>query len=272
MGPGFAAVTEDDGILVTSAEVNGFELAELRFPPGYIQEPFEPELPYVAVVLEGGLEKSFRSRTVQLDGACALTMPAGATHGARFGSKGARIAIVRATSASTPVAGSIDRLVELRGRGISWLGWRLVGELRTADAAAPLAAEGLALELLAVTSRETEADRRPGPPPAWLRLAEELLRANIGARVGLRELADAVGVSPTYLARAFRAHHGDSVGEYGRRLRLAWAATEIASSDTPLAVIAARAGFADQSHFTRLFRRHVGVTPARYRRETRVPN
>jgi AraC family transcriptional regulator len=76
-------------------------------------------------------------------------------------------------------------------------------------------------------------------------------------------------VHPTHLARAFRARHGVSVGEYGRRVRVAWASAELAASDRPLAMIAAQAGFADQGHFTRLFRRYVGTTPSRYRELTR---
>ena len=177
--------------------------------------------------------------------------------------------IVKPEDASNPVAGGLDRLVELRGRGLSWLAWRLAGELRASDAAAPLAAEGFALELLAATSRETRrAELRVGRPPAWLCSAEDLLRARIGACVGLGELAEEVGVHPTHLARVFRAHYGVSVGEYGRCLRLAWAAAEVARGDTPLATIATQAGFADQSHFTRLFKHYVGTTPARYREET----
>jgi len=85
--------------------------------------------------------------------------------------------------------------------------------------------------------------------------------------IGLGELAEIVGVHPTYLGRAFRAHYGLSVGEYGRRLRLAWAAAELARGEKPLAEIATSAGFADQSHFTRVFRRHIGTTPARYREQ-----
>jgi len=267
---GFATVSEEEGVLVTSADVNGFTLAELRFPPGYVQDTFEPELPYLALVLEGALEKSFRSRTLELDRACGLIMPVGATHGARFGSTGARVVIVKPTDASSPVAGCLDRLVELRARGFSWLAWRLAGELRASDAAAPLAAEGFALELLAMTSRETKSERQVGRRPAWLCSAEELLRARTGDCVGLGELADAVGVHPAHLARTFRARYGVSVGEYGRRLRVAWAATEVARGDAPLALIATQAGFADQSHFTRLFKHYVGTTPARYRQATRV--
>jgi AraC family transcriptional regulator len=268
MRAGFATVTEDEGVLVRSAEVNGFTLAELRFPPGYVQDEFEPELPYLALVLDGAVEKSFRLRTVHLEPESALTMPVGATHGARFGPKGARIVIVKPRSASNSVGGCLDRLAELRGCGLGWLAWRLAGELRASDTAAPLAAEGLALELLAVTSRESGAERHAGRAPRWLRSAEELLRARTGDCVCLGELADAVGVHPTHVARAFRTRYGVSVGEYGRRIRLAAAATELASSDTPLAMIATQAGFADQSHFTRLFKLYVGTTPARYREDT----
>jgi AraC family transcriptional regulator len=265
MGMGFGTVTEEEGIFVTSAEVNGFTLSELRFPKSYVQPPFEPELPYVAVVLEGALVKSFPRQSLELGRANAVTIPVGATHGALFGSDGARILIVKPRSASEPVAGCFDRVAELRGRELTWLAWRLAGELRASDAAAPLAAEGFALELLAATTREARPERSPGRPPAWLRSAEELLRARLADRIGLGELAEAVGVHPTYLARAFRVHYGLSVGEYGRRLRLAWAAAELARGEKPLVEIAASAGFADQSHFTRVFRRHVGTTPARYR-------
>jgi len=262
-----ATVVEEEGVLALSREVNGFTLSELRFPPGYVQAAFDPELPYLAFVLDGSLEKSFRRRTMWLGPASGVTMPVGAWHGACFGAEGARIAIIRPRDSSGAIAHCLDRVVMLRGRSLSWLAWRLVGELRASDTAAPLAAEGYALELLAETSRETRPQRRTGRQQPWLRNAEEMLRE--GHCTGLTELANAVGVHPTHLARAFRARYGTSVGEYGRRVRLAWAAMELGRSDTGIATIAKRAGFADQSHFTRVFKRYVGVTPARYRAETR---
>jgi AraC family transcriptional regulator len=264
----FATSSEENGVRRTSGALNGFEVAELRFPPRFVQAPFEPESPYLAVVLDGGLEKSFRFGTLSLAPGKALTMPVGATHGARFGPTGARVVIVRARSAERAAAGCLDRLVELRGQRLGWLAWRLAGELHADDTAAPLAAEGLACELLAAAGRERRGERATGRPPAWLVAVEELLHARIGDCIGLGELAEAVGVHPAHVARVFRARHGVSVGDYSRGLRLAWAATEVARTDTSLAVIAARAGFADQSHFTRLFKRSVGLTPARYRAET----
>jgi AraC family transcriptional regulator len=263
VGAGFATVTQEEGVTVTSADVNGFTLAELRFPPGHVQEAFEPDSAYLALVLDGAMEKTFRRRSLSFDKGSALTMPAGTRHSARFSSRGARIVIVKPRGASS----SLEQLAELRGSGFAWLAWRLAAELRASDAGAPLAAEGFALELLAATTREVGGVRRSGPPPAWLHSAEELLRANLGDCIGLGEVASAIGVHPAYLARVFKAHYGVSVGDFGRRLRLAWAATEIARGDTPLATVATQAGFADQSHFTRFFKRHVGITPARYRAE-----
>jgi AraC family transcriptional regulator len=262
MRAGFAAVVEEEGVVLRSADVNGFTVGELSFPPGYVQDEYEPELPYVAVVIQGAMEKSFGTG-MSFGAGSALTMPAGATHGARFGPEGARIVIVKPRDGSSDLARSLGDLVQLRGGGLSWLALRLAAELRASDRAAPLAAEGLALELLAAATRATTS--RPRCTPPWLDAAEEILRARIGDCIRLSELAAEIGVAPVQVARAFRGRHGVSVGEYGRRVRVEWAAVETARSDRPLVEIAAAAGFADQSHFTRLFKRYLGTTPARYR-------
>jgi AraC family transcriptional regulator len=191
----------------------------------------------------------------------ALTMPAGLRHGARFGPAGARVVIVKARGGGSGF--SCTRLEKLRGSTFGWLASRLASELRAVDAAAPLAAEGLALELLAAASRESS--RPSDRTPAWLVRAEDVLRARTHDCVRLSELAEELGVPAVRLARAFRRHRGVSVGEYGRRVRIEWAASEIVRGERSLAEIAAEAGFADQSHFTRLFKRYEGVTPGQYR-------
>jgi AraC family transcriptional regulator len=262
MRAGFATLVEDDGVVIRSADVNGFTVGELSFPAGYVQDEYEPDLPYVAVVIHGAMEKTFGGGRFFGAGS-ALTMAAGARHGARFGRQGATIVIVKAREASSDLACSIDRFVELRGGGLSWLARRLAAELRASDAAAPLAVEGIALELYAAATRESTQPPRRSPP--WLDAAEEILRARSGECVGLSELAIELGVPSVQVARVFRARHGISVGEYGRRLRIEWAAGELARGDRALAEIAVEAGFADQSHFTRLFKRYLGTTPARYR-------
>ena len=108
----FASVVENEGVVSRSANVNGFTVGDLSFPAGYVQAPFEPDLPYLAVVIGGALQKSF-GRGMPLGSGAGLTMPAGATHGARFGPHGARIVIVKARGRESEVR--FDRLRRLQG-------------------------------------------------------------------------------------------------------------------------------------------------------------
>jgi AraC family transcriptional regulator len=75
-------------------------------------------------------------------------------------------------------------------------------------------------------------------------------------------------VHPHHLARAFRRHRGASVGGTLRRLR-AERGAELLRGPLPLAEVALRVGFSDQSHFTRCFGRVYGTTPGAYRRRVR---
>jgi AraC family transcriptional regulator len=72
-----------------------------------------------------------------------------------------------------------------------------------------------------------------------------------------------------HLAKAFRRIEGQTAGEYLQRLRVRAACDRLRNSDDSLANLAADYGFADQSHFTRTFRKIVGVTPAAFRNVSR---
>jgi AraC-like DNA-binding protein len=78
------------------------------------------------------------------------------------------------------------------------------------------------------------------------------------------DLAAAAGCSRHAAYRAFRQVYGLAPSDYQRQLRVR-AARGMLSRGTPPAVAAAEAGFADQAHLTRWFRRYYGVTPGAYR-------
>ena len=82
--------------------------------------------------------------------------------------------------------------------------------------------------------------------------------------IALLDLAQAAGVSRNQVIRDFKTHRGLTPGAYGRHLRLEAAKANLREGGE-LAEVSALAGFADQSHFTRVFRRACGVTPNRYR-------
>lgn len=100
----------------------------------------------------------------------------------------------------------------------------------------------------------------------WWNEALDLLNAEASQPVSVAAIARRVGVHPVHLARVCRHKLGCTVREYLRQRRTlaAWCACEEHSQ--PLSAIAARSGFADQSHMTRAFTRELGISPARLRR------
>jgi AraC family transcriptional regulator len=143
------------------------------------------------------------------------------------------------------------------------LALRLYREFRLMDGVSPLAIEGLVLEIFA------ELVRLAAPPrlPPWLTRARELLHDRFQDNLGLAEIAATVGVHPVYLASTFRRHFRQTIGEYQRQLRVEFACNQLATGRAGLAEIALAAGFADQSHFARVFKRHLGMTPGTYRKQ-----
>ena len=103
------------------------------------------------------------------------------------------------------------------------------------------------------------------PFPQWLERVRNILEQRFAEPYKLSEIAAEAGVHPVHLAREFRKHYGSSVGEYLRRMRIEYACRELMASNLAVINIAFAAGFADQSHFSRTFKRLCGTTPGRYR-------
>jgi AraC-like DNA-binding protein len=98
---------------------------------------------------------------------------------------------------------------------------------------------------------------------ALLELLSEVI-ANLEGDVSLEVLAARAGLSPHHLHRSFKRLVGETPKQYTQRLRLEWAAAELACTERSVLEVALAAGFV--SH-TRAFRRHLGRPPARYRSE-----
>jgi len=89
----------------------------------------------------------------------------------------------------------------------------------------------------------------------------ELIDAALDARLTVEMLSREVGLSAAHFARAFKETMGRAPHQYLLALRLERARRLLETTEASLSDIAQRAGFADQAHFTRLFKRAFGTTP-----------
>ena len=107
---------------------------------------------------------------------------------------------------------------------------------------------------------------RGGLTPLQARRAMELLNAHLSGRILLTDLARACNLSVRHFTRAFRQTTGMAPHQWLVQRRIEKAKDLLSHTVQPLSVVAADCGFADQSHFTCVFTRAVGVTPAQCRR------
>lgn len=105
-------------------------------------------------------------------------------------------------------------------------------------------------------------------PRTWgiVRGVLEWCEANSRKGVRLKDVADAVGYSPSYLSRLISRHLGRSLSEHLHRRRMEAAKQLLEGSDLPVRRVAEQLGYADPAHFSRAFARAVGVPPQTYRR------
>lgn len=251
-----------------SLELDGFGIIEAWFPAGEILTRHTHERACIAVMLEGSFDLHFTAKSYPCPPQSVFTEPAGEAHANFIGAAGAHVVVVQPNPAREellrPFAPLIGRATHRYHAGMTERASQLARELDRIDDLSALAAEGLVLDMLVGLTRLEIGWRRQ--PPRWLLQAQELVHARFAEPIKLADLANEVGVHPAHLARCFRTQFRLSLGSYVRRLRLEWAARELVRAPTPLAELALGAGFADQSHFTRFFKRRFGVTPSVYRR------
>ncbi|MFC5996456.1 helix-turn-helix domain-containing protein [Pseudonocardia hispaniensis] len=100
------------------------------------------------------------------------------------------------------------------------------------------------------------------------RAVRDYIQDHLAENISLNDLAASVSLSRYHFARRFRASAGTTPHAFLLRQRIDRAQTLLSRTNMSLLEIAAACGFADQSHMTRAFRKHVGATPGEYRRRS----
>ena len=109
--------------------------------------------------------------------------------------------------------------------------------------------------------------------PDWVRELKEIIQDQIDTNLSLTNISKSLDIHPSYLSREFSKHFNNlSFGEYTRKMRIEKATELMKTTTYSLTEIAYLTGFSDQSHFTRIFKKHTGQNPSAYRKKFRKSN
>jgi len=242
-------------------------LADVRYPER-CHLPFHlHSRPYFCLIRGGTYTEGYDRKTRRCAPGMLVFHPAGESHSETFDESHVASFNVEIgpewTRRMEEFGILLDQPVEFeRGEAVT-LALRMLEELSANDAESGLSIEALTWEILAAFGgARTGFDKSQ---PQWLKDALGTFDSRLDESVSLRRIAREVGVHPVYFAAAFRRFHGCSPGQYLRRKRFERARHLISDPDVSLAQVAIDAGFSDQSHLNRIFRRFTGMTPRQYR-------
>tara|TARA_X000001388_G_scaffold77218_1_gene77095 strand:- start:2848 stop:3663 length:816 start_codon:yes stop_codon:yes gene_type:complete len=97
-------------------------------------------------------------------------------------------------------------------------------------------------------------------PPHWLKLAVQALHDD--NNIGISDIASSVGVHRVHLSRVFHSHFGVPISHYRQKIRIQRSLSSLLYYHQGLAQTSSDSGFSDQSHFTRVLKRHFNIPPS----------
>jgi AraC family transcriptional regulator len=148
-------------------------------------------------------------------------------------------------------------------------------DLRAGCPAGRIFGESLANAIAAYASNKYSVsscrfpEYRDGLPAACLRNVLEYIHANLDSDLGVAEIARVALISPYHFGKLFKRSTGHTLHQYVLEQRIRKAQSLLAVSNIGLAEIASMVGLANQSHFTTVFKKKMGVTPGCYRAQVR---
>lgn len=243
----------------------GLLLSENHYQPAQSTPIHHHEVALFYFVLEGNCREQAEHTEAVHPPSTLVYLPAGAEHATRWSAESQGRCFHLELTQTFP-SERVPQQSAVFSRGATpTLMQRLYTEFQCWDSYSPLIAEGIALELLGTLGRQ-QSSAQPSRE-SWLSTVEQCLRANTQSPPSLTQLAQLVDIHPSHLVRAFRKRFHTTPGEFVRQLRIEQACQRLRQEpQLSLTELALELGFADQSHFSRTFRKQLGVSPDAYRR------
>jgi AraC family transcriptional regulator len=256
------------GAVQSRREQSGAIFTDLRHTTPRKLPSHSHELSFFAILTEGLYGEKYARQQRQFRPFTVHYRPAGIPHQDEVGPRGARFfeieirPIWRERMKDCFSALDVAR-DDCKGGELLWLAMKLFREVHGKAVADDLCVESLLSELMAATTRMPHTEK--GQRPVWLSRVIEKLAIEYAERITLDDLSQEAGVHPVHLSRVFRKFVGEGIGEHVHRLRVRAACEQMRVPEVSIADISLALGFADQSHFTRAFRRVAGMTPMAFR-------
>lgn len=254
------------GITKRSVDYDGILITDTFYNNDHVFPKHSHENLYIAYVIEGSYIESTRHETKRcLPGSVVLH---------RIDEKHSNTSFARKNRILNAEIGQdwiekyninyseIEKNISRNGFEMKLLFAKLYNEFLINDDVTTLAFETGILEVF--NSLLTAGNFITGSKPAWVNRAEEILRYEEPSKLNLTYIAAETGVHPAHISRDFPRYFHCTMSEYIRRLKIEKAEEYLTRGNVSLADISYRCGFADQSHFTRIFKKFKGITPRQY--------
>lgn len=240
-------------------------LSEVRHEAVKCVAEHQHEAPYFSLLLDGAYEERGEGFDLRYEPYMLVFHSAGTLHQDHILGACRFFAVDLLPKWEAVIAGlggTRAHVFELAGGDPVWLVLRLYREFLARPDAAESIVEALVYELCAHVAKRCVEEFRE---PLWLPTVDSAVREQFRQPFDLASIASTVGVHPTHLCRAFRRFRGHTISDAMLGARVAYVARRLTESEESLAEIAAEAGFTDQSHMTRTFKRITGYPPGDHR-------
>jgi AraC family transcriptional regulator len=236
------------------------QLRRVHYRACAMQPPHRHEDGSLSLVVAGQLEETSASTCHRASVGSVVIKPADSLHADSYGPRGACIIQIRTDAGPFSKYG----LGSYRWFESTTLARAVLACLSDEHHGAESAELGL-WDVLASVFDKYPCENA-APPRAWFTRVLDRLERGVNEPVSVSGIAREVDVHPVHLARVFRAHFGRTIAKHVRERRVLAAWRAIEADGPPLAVVAARFGFADQAHMTRAFGEILGLSPGRLKR------
>ncbi|MFT3703158.1 MAG: helix-turn-helix transcriptional regulator [Agriterribacter sp.] len=252
------------GNVVDTNQADGFCIGRVRYnQDGYFDDMHCHQNPHFSLVVSGGnIEKRKTVSFERLPGSVTF-YHAGEAHQNIYQVAGSsHINIEIASSWLQHYSLDLDTVnrQHFSHPDTAMLMLRMYKESLTADNFSADSMKLLLLELLSY-SKEKVLHK-----PSWINILEQILNDSWNETPTLQHLSHVAGVHPITISKHFSKYFGCTFGEYMRKQKVAKAIVLMNKSDITLTALAYECGFADQSHFIRIFKQLTGLLPREYQR------